>query len=279
MTAALRRAKGFIAKIVSLAANPSTITRAAEIYALVWAGTKQVMARDSDGQVYQVTPIFGTDRMSFYYCEDFVSTGMTTITLQGLGASALTQVLAGSPGIQRSTVTTSATPDAVRITATNVIITSMLVGGGNPIFFEGRCRTPTVQDATDQWSDRWGLGDGAVAADATDGLYFESNRTVNGDNNVRLCAAAAGTRTKTTMGVAPTANTFERWKLILNGGGTSVQGYLNDVLTGAAVTTNIPTAGSTGMWWLQLIKTAGTTNARSVDRDYAETYQMFSAGR
>lgn len=278
MTAFTRRAKGFIAKVITNAADPATVARAAQLYALVWSGVKQLMARDSDGQIYQVSPIFGQSRMSFYYCEDFVSTGMTSISVSGIGASSFAQVLAGAPGIQRSTVTTSATPDTVRIIA-NTSVTAMIVGGGNPVFFEGRCRTPTVQDGTDQWTDRWGLGDGTGGGDNVDGIYFESDRAVNGDNNVRLCAANNSTRTKTTMGVAPTANTFERWMLVCNGAGTSMQGYLNGVAAGSPVTTNIPTARATGIWFLQMIKTAGTTNARSVDRDYAETYQMFSAPR
>lgn len=275
MTVLARRAKGLVMKIVELAATPSTAATAAQLYALVLAGTRQLLAVDSDGQIYQFTPSFGPDRTSMYIIDDFLTT-VGSIFSVSAATSSLTVSLAGSPGIQRSTIT--AVNSRVVITPNNVVITGIIVGG-NPVFFEGRSRTPTVQDATDQWSDRFGLGDGTGGSDATDGCYFESDRAVNGDNNYRLCAANGGVRTKTTTGTAPTANTFERWKLIVNAAGNSIQGYRNDVAIGTPVTTNIPTAAATGVYWSVVVKTLGGVNARDIDRDYLETYQMFSAPR
>ena len=44
------------------------------------------------------------------------------------------------------------------------------------------------------------------------------------------------------MGVAATSTTYVLLECRVSGDGTSIQGYVNGTLTGAAITTNIPTA-------------------------------------
>lgn len=266
-----RRAYAAIMRILASAADPSTDAKAGQLYAKTLSGSLQLFGIDSSGLVYQGTPYLGLCKNVFYLGDDFGTSAMSTFTVSG-GTAALATAVQGAPG--NVTMSMSTVGSRIAITPAVSVLTSMIVGG-NVIIFEGRCRTPTVQDGTDQWSDRWGMADNTGTGDAVDGIYFESDRNVNGDNNVRLCTSTGSTRTKTTMGIAPTANTFERWKWILNAVGTSVQGYLNDTANGTAVTTNIPTAALTASYHAQTIKTLGV-NTRTVDRDYLESTQIFS---
>jgi len=275
MSSFARRAYDALLRVLISAADPATEPTAAQIYAKEISAILQGFTRDSSGNVYQTTPYLGLAKNVFVAIEDFGFTNLSGTNEAGGATNEFTTSAQGSPGILRQTVTDTTTPDAATVNPISSIVTSIIVGG-NEVRFEGRCRTPTAQDGTDQWSDRWGIGDATAAADATDGLYFESDRAVNGDNNVRLCSATGGSRTKTTMGIAPTANVWERWTLILNAAGTSMQGYLDDTATGSPVTATLPTSTASGVWWAQVVKTLGTTNARSVDRDYLETIQIFS---
>jgi hypothetical protein len=68
------------------------------------------------------------------------------------------------------------------------------------------------------------------------GVYF---RSVNGANWFLVCRAA-GVETTRDMGIAP-STTRIMLEFIMSSSGTSVQGYLNSVLTSTAITTNIPT--------------------------------------
>jgi len=278
MTTLFRRAKAAIMSLLSSAADASTVTGIPQMYGRTWAGSVEAMAKDGSGEIYQVTPFFGPCRMSYYYLDDFLTNSVSTAAVAGAGTSSSLTAgsVQGSPGVQRSTFVGVTSRVVLLISASGSTASSFVMNGHH--IFEGRCLTTTAQDGTDQWSDRWGTGDAIAAADAIDGIYFECDRTTNGDNNVRLCAASGGTRTKTSMGVAPTAGTFQRWKYIVNAAFTSVQGYLDDVLTGSAVTANLPTATLTATWWAQCVKTAGS-NARTVDRDYLESYEIFNTPR
>ena len=69
-----------------------------------------------------------------------------------------------------------------------------------------------------------------------DGIYF---RAVNNANWLLVCRNA-GAETTVDMGVAP-SSTLILLEFRISSDGASVQGYLNGVLTGAAITTNIPT--------------------------------------
>lgn len=277
MTSFFRRAKAQILSLHARATDAPTISGTPQLYAKTMAGMVEILAKDGAGEIYQPTPFLGPCRRSYYYLEDFLDSIMSSITVAGTGTSSfVTGPVTGSPGVHRSSIAAIADRVTLLPMATGSTANSLIVGGQH--IFEGRSMTTTAQDGTDQWSDRMGLGDNTTSGDATDGIYFESNRAVNGDNNVRLCAASGGVRTKTTMGVAPTAGTFERWKFIVNLAVTSVQGYLNDTATGAAVATNIPTATLTSTYWHQVVKTLGP-NARLINRDYLESYQLFNTAR
>jgi len=275
MATSARRAFAAILSIVESAATPAVSTMN-QLYAALVAATLRLFAENSSSFVTQGSPYFGLAKHAYYACDDFGMSTSSSFTAGGTGAAAFNNALTGAPGSISQTVTTTATPDrSVIMPSGNFNAT--LVPNNGPLTFESRCQTVTAQDGTDQWSDRWGTGDTVAAGDTTDGIYFESDRATYGDNNVRLCTSASSSRTKTTMGVAPTAGTFQRWSWVCNTGATSVQGFLDDIATGAAVTATIPTAGM-AVWWAHIAKTLGTT-ARVVYRDYLESYQLYSTPR
>jgi len=276
MTTQGRRAGVHSARVVASDSAPTAIPRAVQIFALLIAGIRQLLSEDSAGSVYQLTPTFGPARMSFYMLDDFLNTTTSSTGGTGSATSFSTGAAQGSPGVVRATI--DAVADLCRVLpASQATSTTAMIVGGDPCMFEGRVRTATAQDGSNMWSDRLGLGDATTTADATNGVYLESDRNTYGDNDYRLCAADGGVRTKTTTGVAPTAGSFQRWKIEVNAAGTSVQAYLNDSAIGTAVTAHIPT-GPTGAYWSQLVKTVGST-ARVFDLDYFESYQIFSAPR
>jgi hypothetical protein len=225
----------------------------------------------------EVPPPGRLSKHAMYINDDFLALIWSTSVTAGSGTNIYTTgVEAGAPGVARQSVTFTATPDRALLLTNAVANAANVIVGGGPITCEVRTRTPTLQDATDRWSDRSGMGDGNTG-DAVDGVYFEVDLATHGDSNVRLCASSNSVRTKTSLGVGLTAATWERWKFVINRAGDSVQAYLNDAAVGSPVTTNLPSGAgrSFAPTWLQIIKTLGAVNTRSVDRDYIETYQEF----
>lgn len=70
-----------------------------------------------------------------------------------------------------------------------------------------------------------------------DGIHF---RSVN-NANWFLVSRSGGTETTVDMGIAP-STTIICLEFVVSSSGTSIQGYVNGVSTGVAITTNIPTA-------------------------------------
>lgn len=266
-----RRAGAQIWALFSSAASPGADATAVQWFAKTVAGVIQFFVEDSDGLVYQVTPAISVARAMLYYSEDFAANGAVQQTITAGGSVLYTAgVTQGHPGVAR--ISGNAIGDAIILQpSTNVF--NVLLGSGQ-LVHETMSSTQVAQDATQQWADRFGLGDTA-AGDQANGVYFESDRSVNGDNNYRICAASGSTRTKTTTGQAPTVGTFERWRFVVNAGATSIQAYKNDTAVGAAVTTNIPTANGLAVWFAQITKALGA-NVRRIDHDYAETYQVLA---
>lgn len=65
-----------------------------------------------------------------------------------------------------------------------------------------------------------------------------------GDTNYQLVCVTGGTATVSNSGIAPTANRWDRWEIVITSGApSSVQLRQNGVNVGSAVTTNVPSAG------------------------------------
>lgn len=106
-----------------------------------------------------------------------------------------------------------------------VIELSALSGGGNTYRFSA------------------GLADGVTIIGNTDafvdGVYFQYTNTVNGGQWTINCTKGSVTTTVNTS-VAATSS-FVTLTTLINASGTSVSFYINNVLVGTPITTNIPT--------------------------------------
>jgi len=262
MASIFRRAGAQILAMLSSTASPGSDTTAVQWFAKTIAGVTQQFIKTSDLE-YQITPSLSVAARMAYYLEDFYS------SVSVGGSPVLTTAIQGAPGNNRQSVTTG---NSVVFSGTGAAL-NWIVGGGE-LVHECRTRTPTVQDGTNQWSDRFGMSDQTSVSEPSNGVYFEADRATFGDNNVRIVTANTGSRTKTSTGSVQTAATFERWRFVVDSAGTSVQAFLNDTTAGSAVAATIPTVGL-GAFFGQVVKTLGST-ARQSDRDYFETYQVLS---
>ncbi len=205
---------------------------------------------------------------------------MWTITNAGGGTSAAGggTIANNRPGQITHNVTGVATPDRTAMHAGLANGGSILVGGG-VITLETSVKHDTLSDAVDAFSHRCGLGDTSTGADQVDGIYFEGDRNVHGNNQWRGVVASNSVRTRLDLGVAPTAGTFTKLRFVVAADGSSVEFFVDDVSRGT-ITGGLPTGAGrqVGLLLAQVVKTVGTT-LRTVRTDYFEVTQTFTAAR
>lgn len=142
-----------------------------------------------------------------------------------------------------------------------------------------RVRIPTLSNATDRFWVRTGFTDAAGLIDGNDGAYFRYKDDVNSGNWVCVCRAN-NVETATNTSTPPLANTWQIFEIVVNSLGTSVDFYINGTAV-ATITTNIPTgtARGTNIAPIAIIRTAGSTNARTAECDYAQYVYTRSSNR
>jgi hypothetical protein len=96
-----------------------------------------------------------------------------------------------------------------------------------------------------------------------DGIYFRSTQTTSGTGNWFLVCRSGGSESTVDMGIAPSA-TPKLLEFRITGGGASVQGYVDGVLTGAAIATNIP-SGLQNVTLLVNNRTANVTTGAIIE--------------
>jgi hypothetical protein len=136
--------------------------------------------------------------------------------------------------------------------------------------FTSFVKITTLSDATNEFLVIAGLGTAASNATATfdDGMYFEYDRAVHGDNNWRAVTENSTTRTVVDTGVVVVAGGLTLLEFELNAAASSVEFFI-DGSSVATTTTNIPSSALALI--LRLNKTAGTT-ARFFDIDYVSVF-------
>lgn len=150
---------------------------------------------------------------------------------------------------------------------------------GGLIVVEATVQFPTLSTAAQEYISRLLLGDSIVAADHTDGIYFEYNRALTG--NFWVCKTANGVPPGnraiaiTTVPVAP--GTWYRLRAVITS--TSVIFYIDDTLV-ATLLANIP-AGSAQRYApnLKIQKTAGIGTVSNILIDYFQMRIVTAATR
>lgn len=135
---------------------------------------------------------------------------------------------------------------AVRISGDGTAIPYATLGrGATPLMkMINRLKNPTYQARVAQAGSAagtrfFGLSDNAtLTADPANGIYF---RFSNGANLIAVCRIA-NVETVVDTGVSiGAAGSFHTARLVVSGGGTSVQAWVDGQPRGSAITTNIPT--------------------------------------
>lgn len=159
---------------------------------------------------------------------------------------------ASHDGILESDTGATATGRSTVYLGTDGIVTP---AAGGLILAEAAARFPTLSTVAEEYVSRFLFGDSLVAADHTDGIYFEYDRAASGD--VWRCkTAAGGVRTTTATAIAIAAGTWYRLRALITS--AQVLFYVDDVLV-ATHATNIPTGAQRYAPNLRIQKTVGTT--------------------
>jgi hypothetical protein len=223
--------------------------------------------------------VFPDRKAGFWYLDDYINSLMSSFAVNGTATNSRTATsVGGHPGINLATVSAAATPDRASSDINNA--SSTFSTGGGIITAEYDLKITTLSNGTDNIQIRLCFAGGAQInsqADMTTGVYLEYDFAAHGSHNWFLCASVASVRTKTDTGV--TANTqWTRLKLQLAADDSSLTAYINDVLTGATVSTNIPVINTDMSFGWQVVKQLGA-NPLSVGFDFIEVMQTFSSAR
>ena len=113
-----------------------------------------------------------------------------------------------------------------------------------------------LADATDDYIVRIGLFDD-VAAAPQNGVYVRYQRS---SATWELVSIAGGVSTVVSLGITPTADDHEKFKITINAAASSIQGWANGANAGSPITTHIPT-GVRLMEGIVVERLAGSTNS------------------
>jgi hypothetical protein len=127
-----------------------------------------------------------------------------------------------------------------------VNLTALSSGGNTYRFSCGLSDTTTLNSNSDSF---------------VDGVYFQYTNAVNGGQWQIKSTSSSVTTTVSTSVV--TAIGFNTLTMVINAGATSISYYINNVLVGTAITTNIPTASLTP--FVYATNLSGTTPEIQID--------------
>ena len=217
-----RDAAGYVEALIMPGHGASTAYEATTI-----AGTKHTLGGDFMGRV-------ATINSSERYVSIATGTPPTTPTFQANATNGLTEVPMGDG--------TATQGDVVGIRFSSTFTPRSAEDWGYKCFVRQSAAFAIATNG-DEIDVEVGLF-AAVTAGIQNGVYLRYQVTRAGGVNTTghwfLVSRNAGTATTVDLGAAP-GTTHQELEFRFTAGGTSIQAYLNNILTGAAITTNIPT--------------------------------------
>lgn len=194
---------------------------------------------------------------------DFIGAaiGELTSAVSGTGAAnSWTTGTTANPGVLQHTTGTTATGRA----AAHGNLAGLLFASGQTWTFETIARLTTLSDGTQTYSYRVGFID-SISAESRDGCFFRYTNGTNSGNWQAVCRSNS-TESVINSAVAPTANTFQKLRIIVTGTGNAEFWIANTSI--GSITTNIPSAGGREFGYGSFIlKSLGVT-ARTAQVDY-----------
>lgn len=184
------------------------------------------------------------------FCPSFAGTSST---------AAVGTTTAGHPGVVLVSMGTSASAYSGQLTS----VTCVRLGGGK-VRFSAVFSITNLSDATDTYVIRAGLLNVKDANTASNGVYATYTHGTN-TGKWQMLTTASGITTTVNGGTTVTA-AYHRVDININAAGTSCELFVDGVSQGTSAS-NIPT-GSVMYAGVQLYRTGGTTNVRTLSVDY-----------
>lgn len=159
-------------------------------------------------------------------------------------------------------------------TVANAIANLWFLGGGS-ITINWVFKIVTASTGVNRYILRLGMGITDTAADQVNGVYFEYSDNINSGNWVYKTANASA-RTTTNSSTAVTTG-WHNAQIVINAAASSISYTIDGVSLGAAITSNITTAGITP--FLQVYVVAGGIPAGAVCVDLFYATQTLTTAR
>ncbi len=159
-------------------------------------------------------------------------------------------------------------------TAPSTGLQSAFYLGGGAITLNWVFNVVNLSNGTNRYTLRFGFGD-TTNADQVNGVYFEYSDNINSGNWVYKTASAS-TRTTTNSSTA-VATGWHNAQITINAAASSISFSLDGVSLGAAITTNIPTAGLGA--FVDLVFGAGSVAAGTLLIDLFYLTQILTTAR
>lgn len=180
---------------------------------------------------------------------------------------------AGHPGVIGNP-SFSTQDRGIFLTDYQFVIAPQFVLGGGTITLNFVIKIATLSNVTNRYTLRVGFGD-TSNADQANGVYFEYSDNINSGNWVYKSASSSVLTTSNSTTAVTTG--WHNLQIIVNSTATSVSYYVDGVLLGSAITTNIPTATITP--FVDIVWSAGTIAANSIQVDLFTLNQVFTTAR
>lgn len=238
-----------------------------------------VVAEDAGGGVADIY-VNDPTRIIEYF-DDFLSDRLSFFSVAGGGSNGGGGSDMGSNGPGTYTQTVTAVADGARIVCARASGSAAVVFfGGGVVKWAWRHQIPTLSDGTNRIVLRAGMFDGAVGADASDGVYLEYDLATHGNHNYWLCAANNSSRTKRDTGIAAVAGSNRTAIITVNAAGTLASVTIDGVPGALTVAADIPTTSARNTFAanIQTIKSLGS-GALTTIHDYYKFRQIFTTPR
>lgn len=198
--------------------------------------------------------------------------GFTT-TVSGTGAAVSASTVDAASHFGVISLDTGTTTNGYATINTHA--SSIQLGGGEA-YFEAMVQIPDLDDGTDTYAVRIGLGDVATGAAPTDGIFFSYIKATSTKFILNNRSNSSSTTYTTSTTVAE--DTWYKLGILVDAGGTKTTWFINGSYAGELAGT-IPAAlaRQTGLS-VSILKTAGTT-ARTLLVDYIYFLQKFTTPR
>lgn len=150
--------------------------------------------------------------------------------------------------------------------------------GLGPVLCESRLALPIASDGTNTFAARAGLTVDPATSTPLDGLFFDYNPALHGNDNWWCVSRSNNTNRAVDSGVSAPISEWQTLRLEVNADATQVLSYIDDTLVDTN-TTNVPSGLARRVGLGICIQKSAGTSTRSFFADYFIFKQHYTSGR